>query len=379
MANSIDQTLQFINRQDEENITQKLATRFKLPYVNLVNYPIVSDILHIVPEDIAEKYNLVSYLRAGKIIKVAITKPDNTEIFKIIADLKRSTELDFVLAVCSESSYRYAMHLYKLYPSKAITSEKVEITEAQEQEYKAEIQNLVDLKEKIKKVSATNLMDVIFAGAVAVNASDVHLEPEETDLKIRYRIDGVLQTVAELPLSAHKILVSRIKYLAKLKLDINNQPQDGRFEVTAAGKPFDIRVSTLPSAYGETVVMRLLSREGKFISLEQLGFSPDGIKTIHNAIAKPNGIIFNTGPTGSGKTTTLYAILTELNKPGVKIITLEDPIEYRIKGINQSQVEQEKGYTFASGLRSILRQDPDIIMVGEIRDKETGKSPSMRP
>jgi len=373
MANIVDQALKYLSREDEENFTKKLAEKYKLPYVNLMNYPIVPDVLHAIPEDLAQKYGLVSYLKAANTIKVATIHPENQNLPRIILDLEKSTELNFSLGVCSESSYRYVIHLYNLYPTQKASSEKVRITEEQEQKFKTEIQNLVDLKEKIKKVSITEVMDILFAGAVISDASDIHLEPEEKDLKVRYRIDGVLQTIAELPSETYKTLNSRIKYLAKLKLDVKDKPQDGRFEVEAAGKPFDIRTSTLPSAYGETIVMRLLSREGAFINLKELGFSPKQIKIVEEAIRKPNGIIFNTGPTGSGKTTTLYAILMELNKPGVKIITLEDPIEYRINGVNQSQVEPEKGYTFATGLRSALRQDPDILLVGEIRDQETAE------
>ena len=373
MADLMSQALKYLSREDEENLSKKLADKYKMPYVNLMSYPVVPDVLHIIPEDLAEKNGLVAYMRAGKIIKIATPNPANQEITKVISQLEESTELNFSLSVCSQSSYRYIMHLYKLYPTQQSRGERVEVSEEMEEKYKSDIKNLVDLKEKIKKVSATELMDIIFAGAVATNSSDIHLEPEENDLKVRYRIDGVLQTVADLPQEAYKTINSRIKYLAKLKLDITSKPQDGRFEVEAAGKPFDIRVSTLPSAFGETIVMRLLSREGKFITLKELGFSPDHIRVIEEAIRKPNGIIFNTGPTGSGKTTTLYAILTELNKPGVKIITMEDPIEYRIPGINQSQVEPEKGYTFATGLRSALRQDPDILLVGEIRDQETAE------
>ena len=367
----INKTLKYISREEEEKQTILLADKFKLPFINLMDYPILPDVLHIIPQDIAEKEKIVAYIKVGQKVKFATCQPDNKNLSSTINTIAEAADYEISLSVCSQSSYRYAMELYKLFPKTGATKQKVEITEEKKENFKQDIKNLVDLKDKISKVSTTELLDVIFAGAVATESSDIHLEPEEGKMMIRYRIDGVLQNIADLPLTAHKMLVTRIKYLSKLKLDIMNKPQDGRFDAVVAGKQVDVRVSTLPTAYGESISMRLLLKDSKFIKLDELGFSPEGIKLIRDAISKPHGIIFNTGPTGSGKTTTLYAILSELNKPGVKIITLEDPIEYRISGVDQSQIEPDAGYTFATGLRSVLRQDPNIIMVGEIRDADT--------
>lgn len=344
-----------------------------MPYINLVGYTIPFNVLIIIPEEQAKTNRLVAYNKVGNSVRVATDQPENPNLKNLFQVIKDSTGLDAVLSLCSKSSIDYALKMYAVLPAEeAKTKEKVIVGEAEKAAFEAEIKTLADLKEKIKQIPATRLLDVIFAGAVKGGASDIHLEPQETNLRIRYRIDGVLQDVVQLPADAFKALRSRIKYLAKLKLDITDRPQDGRFDAEAAGEKIDIRVSTIPGAYGELIAMRLLLHEKKFLNLGDLGFRPEAIKIIEDAVKKTNGIIFNTGPTGSGKTTTLYAILGKLNKPGIKIMTLEDPIEYRIVGVDQSQVEPEKGYDFANGLRSVLRQDPDIIMVGEIRDSETG-------
>jgi type II secretory ATPase GspE/PulE/Tfp pilus assembly ATPase PilB-like protein len=214
---------------------------------------------------------------------------------------------------------------------------------------------------------------VIFAGAVNTDASDVHIEPAENDCRLRLRIDGVLQDIANMPIESYKKLNSRIKYSAKLKMDVTTVPQDGRFQFTNNDEEIDVRVSTLPTPYGELIEMRILRYKTQLLNLEQLGFDEENVNQIKEAVTKPNGIIFCVGPTGSGKTTTLYAILSFLNKPAIKIITLEDPIEYKVPGVDQSQIDPARGYTFAKGLKAALRQDPDIIMLGEVRDAETAQ------
>ena len=231
-----------------------------------------------------------------------------------------------------------------------------------------------DLKQKIQTYPLTQLVDLIFAGAVSVAASDIHLEPEENNARLRFRVDGVLQDIAVLPKQNYLNLRDRIKFLAKLKTNITDTPQDGRFEQMINGQKVDFRVSSIPTNFGEAIEMRLLIQTASTLKLEQLGFSPEDLKKIQTAVIKPNGMILNTGPTGSGKTTTLYSILSVLNQPGRKIVTLEDPIEYELPGINQSQIEPESNYDFVAGLRSVLWQDPDVIMIGEIRDIETAKT-----
>lgn len=372
--NSVNQTLYFMSRADEEQQTQTLANNHKLSYINLVNYPILGDVLNIIPEEDARANMLISYAKTGHEIKIATYQPESEQIKKYLNKLREQTGLSITLSICSKSSFAFALGLYQVFAQQTVSSQKLEISQKDENQYSEEIKNLSDLKDKISKVSTSNLLNVIFAGAAAIGASDIHLEPEtENTILIRYRVDGVLTNIAELPIITLKTLSSRIKYLSKLKIDITKQPQDGRFDAVVAGENIDIRVSIIPAGYGESIVMRLLPRRKRFITLQELGFNANHLKLISEAISKPHGIIFNTGPTGSGKTTTLYAILTTLNKPGVKIMTLEDPIEYRIKGVDQTQINLEKGYDFASGLRALLRQDPDIMMVGEVRDSETAK------
>jgi len=237
------------------------------------------------------------------------------------------------------------------------------------------IQNIFEFKEKIEsslKKNVTELLEIILAGSINLEASDIHLEPEEDCAKLRVRIDGVLQDVLFLEKKIYLSLVSRIKLLSKLKLNVSDRPQDGRFSIICEKTSIEIRVSALPAEYGEAIVMRILNPKS-LIDIEALGLRKDLAKTFNKEIKKPNGMIVVTGPTGSGKTTTLYAILKKLNNPELKIITIEDPIEYHLEGISQTQVDPKKRYDFASGLRSIMRQDPDVILVGEIRDFETAK------
>lgn len=237
------------------------------------------------------------------------------------------------------------------------------------------VKSISDLKKEIEKSlskKTTEMLNAIMAGAISLGASDIHIEPEEKQTKLRVRVDGILQDVLSLDNKTHKSIVSRIKLLAKLKLNVSDRPQDGRFSVLFKETEIEIRSSSLPSEYGESIVMRILNPES-LVEIESLGLRKDIVKTFNKEIEQPNGMIIVTGPTGSGKTTTLYAVLKKLNKPEVKIITIEDPIEYHLEGISQTQVDPKKGYSFASGLRSIMRQDPDIILVGEIRDLETAK------
>jgi type IV pilus assembly protein PilB len=241
-----------------------------------------------------------------------------------------------------------------------------------------EIKNVSLLKEKLEEAkteTTTDLLETIFGGSIQIGASDIHMEPEKESTKLRARIDGLLQDISTLSKEEHEDVLSRIKFLSGIKLNVEDRPQDGRFSVFMEGEkdlPIEIRISTLPAEYGETIVARILNPKS-LISLEQLGLRKDLFETFKKEIRRPNGMIIITGPTGSGKTTTLYAFLKELQSPEIKVITIEDPIEYHLQGISQTQVNPEKGYDFASGLQSIMRQDPDVILVGEIRDPKTSK------
>lgn len=366
----IDLTLQQFAREDEEKHAKETAAKLELPYISLVSYPIAPEVIKTIPEDQAIKHGVVAYLRAGGTVKVATHKRPSDELRKFLDEIANAAKIKISISFCSETSLKYALSLYRVLIPEMPKDEKVQVTEEKKESFEEELKSFQDLKEKIAHVSTTELLDLIFAGAIKNDATDIHLEPEENTFRIRYRIDGVLQDVAELPHDSFKQVLSRIKYLSKLKLDISH-PQDGRFTINVMQDEVDIRVATLPTSYGESVVMRLLPKKKAFEKLENLGFSQEVLSTITDAISKPQGIIINTGPTGSGKTTTLYAILQKLNQPGKKIITLENPIEYRVPGIEQIQIDAENKTTFLDGLKGAMRQDPDILMIGEIRDAET--------
>ncbi|MCA9388725.1 type II/IV secretion system protein [Candidatus Berkelbacteria bacterium] len=336
----------------------------------MVDYPFQLDDLAIIPEEIISKLLVVSFFHEKRRVKVASPAPTNPELIKFLTEFATANDYVIDLYVCSMSSFTYAQKVIKINTK---IEPEAESTPGQVQAAQEVSSNTdkIKLAKQLENVNTTEALDVLFAGAMALRASDIHLEPTEKILIIRLRIDGVLQPLPELNLSLYKSLRSRLKFLSKMKLDITSVPQDGRFEFKTIQKAIDVRVSAVPTPYGESFVMRLLTGDSQAIKLEELGFFPEQINIIRNAISKPNGLILNTGPTGSGKTTTLYSILQELNKPGVKILTIEDPIEYKIKGVQQSQIEPNKGYDFATALKSSLRQDPDIIMVGEIRDPET--------
>jgi len=243
------------------------------------------------------------------------------------------------------------------------------------EEVETQVKDISGFKKKIQEYLAENvteLLDVILYGSIILDASDIHLEPQEEESRLRIRLDGILQDVVFFDHNTYRHLLSRLKLLSKLKLNITDKPQDGRFTIEVKGALIEVRTSSLPAEYGESIVMRILNPKS-LISLEDLGLRNDLYKTFQKEIAKPNGMIIVTGPTGSGKTTTLYAFLKKIQNPEIKIITIEDPIEYHLKGISQTQVAPEKGYDFSDGLRSIVRQDPDVILVGEIRDLETAK------
>lgn len=254
-------------------------------------------------------------------------------------------------------------------------SEEIKISQSRLTEVKKNVQNIGAFKDEIEKFlekSASEILEIILGGAICLEASDIHIEPEEEEAKMRIRIDGVLHDVMILNRKIYKLLLSRIKLLSGIKLNITDRPQDGRFTILMEETTIEIRASTLPAEHGESIVLRLLNPKS-LIEIEALGLRKDLIEIFRKEMKRPNGMIIVTGPTGSGKTTTLYAVLKRINQPEIKIITIEDPVEYHLRGLSQTQVDPAKGYTFASGLRSIMRQDPDIILVGEIRDLETAQ------
>lgn len=370
----IDKALKIFSREDEEKVARDKAKKIGVPYANLVGFPFSPEVLSVIPKDISKKYGIISYYKLNNDVKVATDHPEDPKIIPALKELSAATGYKFYLFLCSESSLRFAMAQLEFVREVPKTLEKHIVSQEFIARRLGGAQDLKTIGQRISGTPVSEILDIVFAGAIHLDASDIHIEPVEDGARVRYRLDGILQDIAVIPQPTYKAIRDRIKYLSKLKLNVYDVPQDGRFDITIGANEIDTRISLVPGAWGEVIVLRLLNPSGGIISLEKLGFREDALKAINEAISKPNGAIFNTGPTGSGKTTTLYAILQKLNRPEVKIITLEDPIEYRIEGIDQSQVNPEKKYDFGSGLKHILRQDPDVIMVGEVRDIETAST-----
>ncbi|MEA3272515.1 MAG: GspE/PulE family protein [Patescibacteria group bacterium] len=346
----------------EEHFYRELARMKKLPFVSLKGKPIRKDILFMVPETVSSARRIIAFDKADSQMKLATTEPENLQIFEFI---HRKTGLEPKVCLTTPSDIDEALKQFK----QSLKAEFEEIattsvTKTDEKEKKK-------LKELAEDLPVIRIVDSLLEHAIFEGASDVHIEPMEKEVKVRFRVDGILKNVMSLPRPAESGVVARIKVLSNLKLDEHRLPQDGRFKISTKDYKYSVRVSIFPVFDGEKVVMRLLSETAGAVPLDKLGLLPRPFAVTKRNIKKPHGVIFVTGPTGSGKTTTLYSIMSILNKPGVNIATVEDPIEYRMPGINQSQVNARIGFTFARGLRSLLRQDPDIIMVGEIRDPET--------
>jgi type II secretory ATPase GspE/PulE/Tfp pilus assembly ATPase PilB-like protein len=359
-----------VKHQEEEKRVKQTARSLNLEYVDLIGYPYAADALLAVPKKELIRFQIIPYLKAGRRVKIALPKQPSASLKNQLQAYFPKFELNF--ALCSTTSFKAGLLAYDRLKLKQTRSQKDKAKKT-ETEFAKLIKNISDIASHLKKVSTSELLELILNGAVITRASDIHLEPSQEDCRLRFRIDGILQDVTKLSHQQYQALNSRIKNLARLKLNITAKPQDGRFTTQAAGHPLDIRVSSLPGANGEDIVLRLLLSDTPLLTLKQLGFHSQAYRLILEAIKKPHGMILTTGPTGSGKTTTLYAILSQLNHPPVKIITIEDPIEYRISGVNQTQVNESSGYTFVNALSSAIRQDPDIIVVGEIRDPDTAK------
>lgn len=348
----------------EEEIYQAAADYFKVPYIELKNLTIRKDILLLIPEPIAQTHKIIAFDKDEKELKIAALDPQDLEIFEF---LRKKTGLDIKIHLTTPENLRDTLKQYH----KGLKAEFKKI--AREETIGPEVKTGEKLKELAEDLPVIRIVDTLLEYAIFENASDIHIEPLEREVNVRYRIDGVLRNVMTLPKSVHTGVVARIKILSRLKLDEHRLPQDGRFKIVNPEYKVSFRVSIMPTFDGEKVVLRLLNEKSQTLNLEQLGFQPQALEIVKRNIKKPHGMILVTGPTGSGKTTTLYSILNILNRPEVNICTIEDPIEYRMLHVNQSQVNPKIGFTFASGLRAFLRQDPDIIMVGEIRDNETAE------
>jgi len=368
-----EEKMEEIRYKEKEDEIKEKAPVLGVPYINLKGFPISPDTLKLIPKDISEENKLVCFFHGGGEIRVGAINPSDEKVKEIVYQLGERNRAHAIVYIISEQSLENALKLYANLPQIKEIKKGVEINQEEIDKFRKEIKTFRDLAEKIKGVSITDLVTFIIAGALQAKSSDIHIEAEDEDVKVRFRVDGILQEAAKIAKEEWKQIISRIKLLSSLKLNVTTRPQDGRFTIFLDGEETDVRVSTIPTAYGESVVMRILQSSAASLQFEDLGFRGMAFKELQRQIARPNGMIITTGPTGSGKTTTLYAVLNKLNEPGVKIITLEDPVEYRLAGINQSQMDPSKDYTFAKGLKSILRQDPDVVMVGEIRDLETAE------
>lgn len=343
---------------DEDFFYEKASFYLEVPFIDLKKQIIPYNILTLIPEPIAQTYKVISFGRNEKTLSVATLDPQNLQIFEFI---KRKTDLSLKVYLATPSGIKKALQQYHI----GLKAELSVISK--EEESQTELQKIGS------DLPIIRIVDTLIEYAIFQNASDIHIEPIEKEINIRYRIDGILKEIMSFPKDLQAGIIARIKILSNLKLDEHRLPQDGRFKVSGVDYKVSFRVSILPTFHGEKIVLRLLSESAKVLSLEQLGFQSEVLDIIKKNIKKPHGIILVTGPTGSGKTTTLYTIMNILNTPQVNISTIEDPIEYHMPRINQSQVAPKIGFTFARGLRALLRQDPNIIMVGEIRDKETAE------
>ncbi len=354
----------------ETDLKRMEAFVLGIPFVSLVGQKIDFTILSLIPEPIARNYNIVAYNKNGDTLEVAMLDVDDLPVidfikkrsgFKILSRLTDTVSIKAVLV-----QYRKSLQVEF---DNIIQKESNNIKESNKVEDKEK--SATELKEMAEDLPVIKIVDSLVFHAILQNASDIHIEPGEKDLTIRYRIDGILHDAMVLDKSAASGITARIKVLANLKLDEKRLPQDGRFKKEDNGEKISFRVSILPTFFGEKTVIRLLKENSHGYTLETLGFHGEALERIHDSLKQRTGMILATGPTGSGKTTTLYTMLEILNKPEVNISTVEDPIEYQMPRVNQTQVKPEIGLTFANGLRSLLRQDPDIIMVGEVRDSET--------
>ena len=375
----IKNTLADLGGSDDEKNARFLADKTGLPYIDLRIKSPELDALHIVPEQDANKYDIAPFKLVGEYIHLAIHDPANEGTINYLKKLKEQKKI--ILYICSVTSVRKVQARYKDIESENVVAKGlVDLDEEHFKTLLGEVKNVQDFQKLVESVAqnekrerVSKLIELTLAGAIHFGVSDIHTEPEQDKVRIRYRIDGALSDIYFTDNATYALMTSRLKLLSGLKLSTTQNAQDGRFSMHSSAGEIEMRVSLVPGAYGESFVMRLLDPRNANVPFESLGMSDIMMSELEKAINRPFGMILTTGPTGSGKTTTLYSCLRKIYNPETKIITIEDPIEYHFEGITQTQVEVKKDYTFLSGLRAALRQDPDIIMVGEIRDDDTAK------
>lgn len=346
---------------DEELLTHSIAYVSGVPYVNLTSTIITQEVLALLSADTAERFMAVPLAEVQNRLAIAMIDANNVQAVDYLANV---IQRPIKVFMASETSVRHILEQYKTDLSTVDEAAEVSQTESQ-------ATTAANVKTIVQDSPISRALSTILEYAIKTRASDIHVEPLETVLMIRFRIDGVLREVMKLPKSIEPALVSRIKILSELKIDEHRVPQDGQFGVNVSGKEVDLRIAISPVIWGEQVVIRLLDKTGNTFDLQEMGYAGRALRAIRKGVHRPNGMVLTSGPTGSGKSTSLYALIKEIKDESINIVTLEDPVEYKMSGVNQIQVNADVGLTFASGLRSILRQDPDVVMVGEIRDAET--------
>jgi type IV pilus assembly protein PilB len=372
-ANTGSDFLEKIDSSSRESETERRATELGIPYIDLSVFPMDGDHVRSLPEALARQNQATLFQKERGLWRVALTNvsPEIQEFFVSYAK-ELGQEVRFYLI--SQASLERALEEYEKKPFiEHLDQMKVTLSKEDLLTFEKDFDDLLSLKTNLQSLPTTKVLEVILAGANRLHTSDIHIEPEAGEVRLRYRIDGLLEDIAHIPLEVYHLTLSRIKMLAKMKLNAHTRSQDGSFFIMKDGERIDIRVSVIPSNQGETINMRLLNNAEADVPLETLGLRGGALLEIKRQIQKPHGMIVNTGPTGSGKTTTLYSLIREINDPSVKIITVEDPIEYTLPGVVQTAVDVESSYSFGQALRAIVRQDPDVILVGEIRDEETAE------
>jgi type IV pilus assembly protein PilB len=375
----LEQAIVRLRYAEEEFILQCLANYFDLPFVDLNTYLIDEKVLKIVPEEMARRHMLIPLFKIGNSLTVAMTNPLDIHA---LDEVRSKTRVDVEIAISTEEKIKKAIDQYYGFSWEMLETTLGEYAkedaesslESQEYRKTYDLAGKEQLSGPLEDAPATRILDIVMNQAVRDRASDIHLEPDEKALLIRFRIDGILYEFLKLPKRIHPSIISKVKVLAEMDIAETRLPQDGNFNVKLETRGFEIRVSTFPTIYGENAVLRILDQTNPLIKLEDLGFAEEMLHRYKQLIRRANGIILVTGPTGSGKTTTLYASMNMINSTEKNIISIEDPVEYRLPLIRQTQVNLKAGITFATGLRSILRQDPDVIMVGEVRDLETSET-----
>lgn len=373
--------IETMRKGEAEDLAKLLAQKYNLPYLDLSRMTIDIDALKILPEEEARAGKLAVFQKTGQKLQTAIESPNPETTQRVLRNLQEKGYKINIFMVSEESLSR-AWKRYSEVPEYEETLRGViDVSPEKLDEFLKQTSTIEELKNLFASSSATQknrkiseVLEIILAGALSADASDVHIEPQEKQIRLRFRLDGVLHDILLFDYKIYNLLLSRIKLVSGLKLNVRNQAQDGRFSIKVKEEEIAVRTSVIPEAYGESIVLRILNPKSIAITFEELGIDKKLMDILEQELSKPNGMILTTGPTGSGKTTTLYAFLRKIYTPETKIITLEDPVEYHLPDIVQTQVEEAIGYSFSAGLRSILRQDPDIIMVGEIRDLETAKT-----